>query len=85
MIKEDNVLMRSTDENNDTVFMYPATKKDNIIDLEEASVNEAGLMSSSDKQNLDNMQKAIESLSLYYSIGSDENGIYIECLKNKEE
>ena len=79
MIKEENVLLRSVDENGNPIFMYPATKKDNITDLEEASASESGLMSSSDKNNLDVMKETVDKLS--YIIGSDENGMYIECIK----
>ena len=79
MIKEENVLLRSVDENGNPIFMYPATKKDNITDLEEASASESGLMSSSDKNNLDVMKETVDKLS--YRRGSDENGMYIECIK----
>ena len=82
MVNEDNVLMRSVDENGNAIIMYPATKKDNVIDLEEASATESGLMSSSDKKNLDEMKETVDKLS--YILGSDENGMYIECIKVNE-
>lgn len=83
MINEDNVLMRSVDKNGNPIIMYPATKKDNVIDLEEASASESGLMSPSDKKNLDEMKEIVDKLS--YVLGSDENGIYIECIKSNEQ
>lgn len=70
-IREVDVLMRSIDGNNDSIISYPATRKDNVIDLEEASSLESGLMSADDKSKLDDIT---------YKFGSDSGGIYIESL-----
>lgn len=70
-VKEKNTIIRVTDENGDSCILYPATTKENVTDLEEATVNESGLLSSSDKSKLNKVT---------YTLGSDEKGIYIEPL-----
>lgn len=70
-VKEKNTIIRTIDENGDSIIMYPATTKDNITDLEEATTIESGLLSSQDKSKLNKVT---------YVLGSDENGVYMESL-----
>lgn len=71
MVKEVNAIIRSKDEQGNTIITYPVTTKGNITDLEEATYNESGLLSSSDKAKLDKVT---------YTFGSDDKGFYIETI-----
>lgn len=71
MVKFFSGLLRSVDNEGNTIITYPITTKDNITDLEEATQNEAGLLGPADKAKLDKVS---------YAIGSDDNGIFIETL-----
>ena len=70
LIEADSIL-RGIDENGNPIIMYPATRKDNIIDLERATTEEDGLLPSSDKSKLD---------KTLFVLGQDANGIYMESL-----
>ncbi len=63
-------LLNLKDKDGNLYILYPVTTKENIADLEEATHEEAGLLSASDKIKLD-------SLVDYNGIGYDNGGVYI--------
>lgn len=52
---EANGLITMKDKDGNLYLVYPITKKENIEDLSEVTLEESGLMSSSDKSNLDDL------------------------------
>ena len=65
-------LMTTKDAQGNLNLVYLATKKDNIVDLEVATQQDDGLLSSSDKRKFDQLVQSNK-----YVFGSDENGVYL--------
>lgn len=62
-------LLNLKDEQGNLYICYPVTTKEQIMDLEEATQTEAGLLGVSDKIKLDSLDIS--------GIGSDDGGVYI--------
>lgn len=68
---EKNAVFAKKDDAGNLNLFYPATKKENVLDLSVATTTESGLMSASDKQKLDGITPQ------EFAFGIDETGPYI--------
>ena len=68
-----NVKIHTVSDSDDLVTVYPVTKKENIMDLTNASTSTAGLMSSGDKSKLDGIASGAQVNTITGVKGSAES------------